>query len=164
MDDTTQTADDTAATLSRLRARATPGAGGIGPSRADLALALALHDAQTERAEAAEHEVLGLRSEVRSRQLYAIEKQAVIDALTEERDRLRGTVEHCEVEPPVPQQYLALMYFDPADPERHHYKAEVDAEGLWIHSECCADLMSTQTAKAVHEALGRWLADQGKED
>lgn len=92
MDDITQTTDDTAAILSRLRTVATPGTGGTGPSRADLALALALLDAQTERAESAEHEVLGLQSSIRSYQLHAIEKQAVVDGLAAERDRLRDLV------------------------------------------------------------------------
>lgn len=40
------------------------------------------------------------------------------------------------------------------------YQVNVTGEGLEVYSECCAELMSEATARKVHEALGRWLADR----
>ncbi|MGO1791709.1 MAG: hypothetical protein ACTHZ5_15980 [Micrococcaceae bacterium] len=59
--------------------------------------------------------------------------------------------------------YLPMTIFDSDDP-RSYYEAEVDADGLIVYSECCAERMGPETARLVHEALGRWLADREHAD
>lgn len=56
-------------------------------------------------------------------------------------------------------QYLPDTPF--ADPRGAGYSVEINGDGVTVYSECCASTMSEQTARAVHEALGRWLADRG---
>lgn len=46
-----------------------------------------------------------------------------------------------------------------AGPLGNGYSVGVTAEGVRVCSECCADVMSVGTARALHEALGRYLAD-----
>lgn len=53
--------------------------------------------------------------------------------------------------------YLPQMAFN--GPLCNGYSVEVTAEGVTVYSECCADRMSVETARALHEALGRYLAD-----
>lgn len=55
-----------------------------------------------------------------------------------------------------PKTYLPETYFN----DKNYYAAEIGADGLIVISECCADTMSEATARVVHEALGRWLADR----
>lgn len=52
--------------------------------------------------------------------------------------------------------YLPETYFN----DKNYYQVEIGEEGLIVISECCADTMSEETARTVHEALGRWLADR----
>ena len=59
--------------------------------------------------------------------------------------------------------YLPMTEFDPDDP-RADYQAGVDVDGLIVYSECCAERMGLETARLVHEALGRWLADREHAD
>jgi hypothetical protein len=42
---------------------------------------------------------------------------------------------------------------------KEYYSIEITDKGATVYSECCADTMSVETATAVHEALGRYLAD-----
>jgi hypothetical protein len=56
-------------------------------------------------------------------------------------------------------RYLPETRFDPED-EGSYYVVEIDDAGLVVYSECCLDRMCLSTARLVHEALGRWLADQ----
>ena len=53
--------------------------------------------------------------------------------------------------------YLEETPFQPKG-QGNGYSVEIDDEGILIYSECCADRMSDDTARAVHEALGRYLA------
>jgi hypothetical protein len=40
------------------------------------------------------------------------------------------------------------------------YTVQVTSDGVTVYSECCADTMSVETARLLHVALGRYLADQ----
>jgi hypothetical protein len=55
--------------------------------------------------------------------------------------------------------YLPMTPFDPGDPGSY-YEVEVDENGPVVYSECCSDRMGLGTARLLHDALGRWIADQ----
>ncbi|GGZ23771.1 hypothetical protein GCM10010387_16250 [Streptomyces inusitatus] len=55
--------------------------------------------------------------------------------------------------------YLADIRFDPDD-HTSYYSVEIDASGPIVYSECCHERMGLTTARLLHEALGRWIADQ----
>ena len=50
-------------------------------------------------------------------------------------------------------EYLPEIPFN----EKRYYTVTIGADGLTVYSECCGDTMSRDTARKVHEALGRWL-------
>ena len=52
--------------------------------------------------------------------------------------------------------YLETIRFS----ENGTYEVGVDGDGVIVYSECCADRMSEETARKLHDALGRWLADR----
>ena len=54
------------------------------------------------------------------------------------------------------QSYLEAIKFTPDE----YYEVGIGDDGLVVWSECCACTMTEDTARAVHEALGRWLADR----
>ncbi|WP_406501547.1 hypothetical protein OHA04_27410 [Streptomyces sp. NBC_01590] len=55
--------------------------------------------------------------------------------------------------------YLPKTPFNPDD-SRSYYIVEIDEEGPVVYSECCLDRIGLSTARLLHEALGRWIADQ----
>lgn len=58
-----------------------------------------------------------------------------------------------------PTRYLDETPFDDPRGDRG-YSVEINDDGLTVFSECCGSRMSEQTARVVHEALGRWLASR----
>lgn len=57
------------------------------------------------------------------------------------------------------KHYMPVMDFDPDD--RSVYSVVVTAEdGPVVYSECCSDTIGLETAKVLHDALGRWIADR----
>jgi hypothetical protein len=55
--------------------------------------------------------------------------------------------------------YLPKSPFNPDDASSY-YTVEIDEEGPTVYSECCHDVIGLSTARLLHEALGRWIADQ----
>jgi hypothetical protein len=55
--------------------------------------------------------------------------------------------------------YLPKTGFDPDDPDAY-YEVEIDGDGPTVYSECCSGRIGLSTARLLHEALGRWIADQ----
>lgn len=60
---------------------------------------------------------------------------------------------------------MTEVVYLPGDPvqrlsQRAGYSVEVTNAGVTVYSECCADTMSAETAAALYEALGRFLADR----
>jgi len=64
-----------------------------------------------------------------------------------------------EPEPPKPEPVVFLQntYFW-KDGTGNDYSVEVTSEGVIVYSECCADIMSRETAKLVWRAIGNYLA------
>ncbi|MFJ8852317.1 hypothetical protein [Streptomyces sp. NPDC102437] len=55
--------------------------------------------------------------------------------------------------------YLPETPFN-ADDASSYYTLEIDETGPVVYSECCLDRIGLSTARVLHEALGRWIADQ----
>ncbi|MGW6391141.1 hypothetical protein ACWFR1_11690 [Streptomyces sp. NPDC055103] len=55
--------------------------------------------------------------------------------------------------------YLPETPFNPDD-KTSYYTVEIGAAGPTVYSECCSDRVGLSTARLLHAALGRWLADQ----
>jgi hypothetical protein len=57
--------------------------------------------------------------------------------------------------------YLDNTNFEDPTQEYSRYEIGIDTEyGVIVYSECCAERMSDDVARKVHEALGRYLADR----
>jgi len=81
------------------------------------------------------------------------------DILTEHYRHLEDQARRKEAEAKAAKAatYLPDTHFN----GDRNYSVEIDGAGLIVYSECCADRMSDETARKVHEALGRYLDAKG---
>ena len=44
----------------------------------------------------------------------------------------------------------------------NYYSFDVDEEGVWVYSECCADRLDREAASELYHLLGEWLIYEGR--